>query len=105
MAKRVFARPFQGVRDKEIYPTEFKAGDFCPPELLEAAEICEVLEPEDDGGEKGKAKGKGRKSGSVQALTGDGAGEESGEGSVQTQTGEGTGQTSIAATGSDQGQA
>ena len=70
MAKRVFARPFQGVRDKEIYPTEFKAGDVCPPELLEAAEACEVLEPEDGGGEKGK--GKSRKSVAAPAQTGDG---------------------------------
>lgn len=64
MAKRVFARPFQGVRDKEIYPTEFKAGNVCPKELGEAAEICGVLEPEDDGVETGDAggdKSKGKK--------------------------------------------
>lgn len=64
MAKRVFARPFKGVRDKEIYPTEFKAGDVCPKELVEAAEICGVLEAVEDGGETGDAggdKGKGKK--------------------------------------------
>lgn len=78
MAKRVFAQPFQGVRDKEIYPTEFKAGDVCPKELVEAAEICGVLEPVEDIGEK--AKGKGRKSAAAQDSTDDGAAQTPAEG-------------------------
>ena len=30
-------KPFKGVKDGEIYPTEFKAGDEIPPELEAAA--------------------------------------------------------------------
>ncbi len=32
-----FTKPFAGVKAGEIYPTQFNAGDECPPELLEAA--------------------------------------------------------------------
>lgn len=30
-------KPFKGVKDGEIYPTEFEAGDEIPPELEAAA--------------------------------------------------------------------
>ena len=30
-------KPFKGVKDGEIYPTEFKPGDDIPPELEAAA--------------------------------------------------------------------
>ena len=39
-----FTKPFLGVRDGEIYPTQFKPGDECPPELLDAAESLEAFE-------------------------------------------------------------
>lgn len=32
-----FTEPFYGVKAGEIYPTRFKIGDDCPPELVEAA--------------------------------------------------------------------
>lgn len=28
-----FTKPFRGVKDGDIYPTEFAPGDDCPPEL------------------------------------------------------------------------
>lgn len=62
MTERVFAQPFAGVRDREIYPTEFAPGDVCPPELVAAAESLDVLEhvepkPVEPGkGEKDKGK-------------------------------------------------
>ena len=37
-------KPFQGVKEGEIYPTEFAAGDECPPELQAAAESLGALE-------------------------------------------------------------
>lgn len=39
-----FIKPFKGVIDGEFYPTEFQIGDECPAELLEAAQIMEVVE-------------------------------------------------------------
>ena len=39
-----FTKPFRGVIDGEFYPTEFQIGDECPPELLEAAQIMEVVD-------------------------------------------------------------
>lgn len=61
MTERVFAQPFSGVRDREVYPTEFAAGEACPPELVEAAESLGALaavepEPEPGKSEKGKAR-------------------------------------------------
>lgn len=38
-----FTKPFSGVKAGEIYPTDFAAGDECPPELLEAAKASDVL--------------------------------------------------------------
>lgn len=32
-----FSKEFRGVLAGEIYPTTFKPGDECPPELLDAA--------------------------------------------------------------------
>ena len=32
-----FSKAFTGVKAGDVYPTEFKAGDECPPELLDAA--------------------------------------------------------------------
>ena len=46
-----FAQPFRGVKNGEIYPTEFAPGDACPPELVDAARACGVLEEA-----KGRAK-------------------------------------------------
>ena len=37
-------KPFRGVRDGDIYPTEFKAGDECPPELIAAARAVGALQ-------------------------------------------------------------
>jgi hypothetical protein len=31
------SKPFRGVRNGDIYPTEFAPGDDCPPELMAAA--------------------------------------------------------------------
>jgi len=45
MSERIFAAAFTGVRDKEIYPEEFAAGDACPAELVLAAEEAGALEP------------------------------------------------------------
>ena len=61
MTERVFAQPFSGVRDREVYPTEFAAGEACPPELVEAAESLGALaavepEPEPGKSEKGKVR-------------------------------------------------
>jgi len=36
-------KPFRGVRDGEIYPTEFAAGDDCPPELEAGARASGAL--------------------------------------------------------------
>lgn len=38
-----FSKPFLGCRDGDVYPTQFHAGDDCPPELLLAAEASGVL--------------------------------------------------------------
>lgn len=40
---KYFSKPFRGVKSQEIYPTEFLAGDECPPELEEAANELGVL--------------------------------------------------------------
>jgi len=35
------SKPFKGVKDGDIYPTEFKPGDEIPPELEAAAlDLC-----------------------------------------------------------------
>ena len=39
----IFKHPFKGVKQGDIYHTDFVPGDVCPPELLEAAVICEVV--------------------------------------------------------------
>lgn len=44
MDLKVFAKPFEGVRDGEIYPTQFQKGEECPPELEPAAIHLGVLE-------------------------------------------------------------
>jgi len=46
---RKFTKPFHGVRDGEIYPTEFAAGDECPPELVAGAESLGAIEDESGG--------------------------------------------------------
>jgi hypothetical protein len=43
-ANMKFTKPFRGVIDGEFYPTEFQIGDECPSELLEAAQIMEVVD-------------------------------------------------------------
>jgi hypothetical protein len=40
----IFTKEFKGCKAGEIYPTTFKPGDECPPELQEAAVVCEVVE-------------------------------------------------------------
>lgn len=39
-----FSKPFYGVKDGEIYPTQFQAGDECPEELLDAAKEVGAVE-------------------------------------------------------------
>ena len=41
-----FIKPFYGCKAGEIYPTQFEAGDVCPPELEEAAIACGVVQGE-----------------------------------------------------------
>lgn len=41
MAK--LTRDFQGCRNGEVYPTQFAAGDECPPELEAAAVEVDAL--------------------------------------------------------------
>ena len=41
MAK--FSKPFKGVKDGDIYPTQFDKGDNCPPELEDAAKSVGAL--------------------------------------------------------------
>ncbi len=36
-------KPFRGVRDGEIYPTDFAVGDECPPELEPGARAMGAL--------------------------------------------------------------
>lgn len=43
-----FTKSFHGVRDGEIYPTEFSVGDECPPELVAGAESLGAIEDESD---------------------------------------------------------
>ena len=40
----IFTKEFKGVKAGDIYHTNFKPGDVCPPELVEAAVICDVVE-------------------------------------------------------------
>ena len=44
MSMRVFAKAFEGVRDGEIYPTQFAKGEECPPELVAGALALGALE-------------------------------------------------------------
>lgn len=39
-----FIKPFYGVKNGEIYPTQFQAGDECPDELLDAAKESGAVE-------------------------------------------------------------
>lgn len=39
-----FSKPFRGVKNGEIYPTQFQAGDECPQELLDAAKSVGAVE-------------------------------------------------------------
>lgn len=39
-----FTKPFLGVKAGEVYPTEFKPGDECPPELQDAAKSVGAVE-------------------------------------------------------------
>lgn len=38
-----FTKPFYGVKEGEIYPTQFEAGDECPSELEGAAKAENAL--------------------------------------------------------------
>jgi len=38
-----FIRPFRGARRGDAFPTEFKVGEDCPPELLVAATALGVV--------------------------------------------------------------
>ena len=42
---RKFSKPFRGVKDGDIYPTAFEAGEDCPPELEAGAESLGALAP------------------------------------------------------------
>lgn len=42
---RKFSKPFRGVKDGDIYPTDFEVGDQCPPELEAGAESLGALTP------------------------------------------------------------
>ena len=39
-----FSKPFLGVKNGDVYPTEFRPGDECPAELIEAATELGALE-------------------------------------------------------------
>lgn len=39
-----FTAEFKGVRAGDVYPTEFKPGDECPPDLEDAAKACGAVE-------------------------------------------------------------
>ncbi|MCP8894292.1 hypothetical protein KYK29_05070 [Shinella daejeonensis] len=39
-----FTKPFRGARRGEAFPTDFKIGDDCPPELLAAARAIGAIE-------------------------------------------------------------
>lgn len=47
-------KPLLGVKAGDIYPTEFAAGDECPPELQAAAESLDALEAPKKPASKGK---------------------------------------------------
>lgn len=56
-----FIKPFYGCRDGEIYPERFAPGDDCPPELVDAAIACGVVqadEPADASAKKPAGRGK-----------------------------------------------
>lgn len=38
-----FSKPFAGVKNGDVYPTHFHAGDACPDELLVAAQSVGAL--------------------------------------------------------------
>lgn len=40
---KTFTKPFRGVRAGDIYPTDFAAGDECPPELEAGAHAVGAL--------------------------------------------------------------
>lgn len=42
---RKFLKAFRGVKDGDIYPTDFEAGEDCPPELEAGAESLDALAP------------------------------------------------------------
>lgn len=42
---RKFLKPFRGVKDGEIYPTYFEAGEDCPTELEAGADSLGALAP------------------------------------------------------------
>jgi hypothetical protein len=44
-----FSQPFKGVIDGDVLPTDFEAGDDCPPELEEGARVMGSLDEDDDG--------------------------------------------------------
>lgn len=52
---RQFIKAFRGVRDGDIYPTDFAAGDECPPELVAGAERLGALAAEEPPGENGQS--------------------------------------------------
>lgn len=66
MAK--FSKAWRGVKAGDIYPTEFKTGDECPPELVEAAHASEVLEALGDADTKAIADAKAAREAEAAAL-------------------------------------
>lgn len=52
----IFTKEFKGVKDGDIYHTDFVPGDVCPPELEGAAVLCEVVEVPVEKVKKSKSK-------------------------------------------------
>ena len=52
----IFTKEFKGVKDGDIYHTDFVPGDVCPPELQDAAVLCDAVEAPAEKAKKPKAK-------------------------------------------------
>lgn len=52
----IFTKEFKGVKAGDIYHTDFKPGDVCPDELIDAAIACEVVEAPTEEAKKPKRK-------------------------------------------------
>lgn len=50
----IFIKAFKGVKAGDIYHTDFVPGDVCPPELLDAAVLCGVVDAPTEKAKKSK---------------------------------------------------